>query len=61
MPLGHGRAGRTGLLRKSRKLTIYDAPSERDDFGVPKPFAIIENGNDLRGDPDQEDTLFLHS
>jgi hypothetical protein len=34
-----------------------DAPSEFDEVGVPKPFAIIENGNDLGGDPDQEETF----
>jgi hypothetical protein len=39
------------------ELTICDAPSECDEVGVPKPFAVIENGNDLGGDPDQEDTF----
>src|SRR5215831_10689837 len=43
---------------KSLKLAICDTPSERDEVGVPKPFAIIEKGNDLGGDPDQEETFF---
>ena len=49
---------RAGLSRKSLKLAICDAPSELDEVDVPKPFAIIEKGNDLGGDPDQEETFF---
>src|SRR5262252_8390297 len=49
---------RLGLTRKSLNLTIWDAPSELDEVGVPKPFAIIEKGNDLGSDPDQEETFF---
>jgi len=40
------------------EVAICDAPSELDEVDVPKPFAIIEKGNDLGGDPDQEETLF---
>ena len=54
-PRGPSRAG---LTRKSLKLAICDAPSELDEVDVPKPFAIIEKGNDLGGDPDQEETFF---
>ena len=42
----------------SETHTICDAPSELDEVGVPKPFAIIEKRNDLGDDPDQEETFF---
>src|SRR6516162_1826442 len=48
---------RAGLTCKSLKLAICDAPSEFDEVGVPKPFAIIEKGNNLGRDPDQEETF----
>ena len=54
-PLGHGRGAKPHRLSgKSRKPTIYDAPSEYDKVGVPKSFAVIEKRNDLGGNSDQE-------
>ena len=49
---------RAGLTRKSLKLTICEAPSELDEVGVTKPFAIIEKRNDFGDHPDQEETFF---
>src|SRR5215468_7701673 len=34
-----------------------DTPSEFDEIGVPEPFPVVENRNDLRGNSDQEDTF----
>ena len=39
-------------------VTISNTPSERDQVGVPESLEVIENGNDLGGDPDQEE-IFL--
>src|SRR5271166_5675485 len=47
----------TGLAQNLGSSLFCDAPSESDEVGVPKPFAVIENGNHLRDDPNQEDAF----